>query len=102
VATLAETATLPVRSLPCPTGAARAAETAAYLLIAEGLDDAVHRDASHVTVGIVQHGEWLMITIEDDGSNRTSEYVEVADRIGALGGRLSVEPTGLRAELPCG
>jgi signal transduction histidine kinase len=103
VATLAETAALPVEIPTMAEGRyAPAVETAAYLLVTEGLDDAGHRDASHVTVDIVQDGEWLMITVEDDGSNRTSKFVDVADRIVALNGRLSVEPTRLKAELPCG
>ena len=103
VATLAETAALPVEIIAVPEGRyARVVETAAYLLIAEGLDDAAHRDASHANVDIVQDGEWLMVTVEDDGGNRTSEFVEVADRVGALDGRLRVEPTRLWAELPCG
>jgi signal transduction histidine kinase len=103
VATLAETASLPVEIIAVPQRRyVPAVETAAYLFVAEGLDDAAHRNASHVTVDIVQDGEWLMITAEDDGSNRTSEFVEAADRVGALNGRLYVEPTRLRAELPCG
>jgi signal transduction histidine kinase len=103
VATLAETAALPVEIIAVPAGRyARVVETAAYLLIAEVLDDAAHRDASHANVDIVQDGEWLMVTVEDDGGNRTSEFVEVADRVGALDGRLRVEPTRLWAELPCG
>jgi signal transduction histidine kinase len=103
VATLAETAALPVEILDLVEGRfGPAVETAAYLLVAEGVDDAAHRDASHVTVDIVQNGEWLMVTVEDDGTNRTSELVQLADRVGALDGRLVVEPTGLRAELPCG
>jgi signal transduction histidine kinase len=103
VVTLAETAALPVEIRAMAEGRyAPAVETAAYLLVAEGLDDAEHRDASHVTVDIVQDGEWLMITVEDDGSNRTSKFVEGADRVGAVDGRLSVEPTRLKAELPCG
>jgi signal transduction histidine kinase len=102
VATLAETATLPVEILDLVEGGfAPAVETAAYLLVAEGVDDAAHRDASHVTVDIVQSGEWLMVTVEDDGINRTSELVQLADRVGALDGRLMVEATRLRAELPC-
>jgi signal transduction histidine kinase len=103
VATLAETAALPVEILDLVEGRfAPAVETVAYLLVAEGIDDAAHRDAGHVTVDIVQNGEWLMVTVEDDGINRTSELVQLADRVGALDGRLMVEPTRLRAELPCG
>jgi len=103
VATLAETAALPVEIIDLVEDRyAPAVETAAYLLVAEGVDDAVHRDASHVSVGIVRNGEKLMVTVEDDGINRTSELVHLADRVGALDGRLMVEPTRLRAELPCG
>ena len=103
VATLAETAALPVEVLDLVEGRyAPAIETAAYLLVADGVDDAAHRDASHVTVDIVQNGEKLMVAVEDDGINRTSELVQLADRVGALDGRLVVEPTRLRAELPCG
>jgi signal transduction histidine kinase len=103
VATLAETAALPVEILNLVEERyAPAVETAAYLLMAEGIDDAAHRDASHVTVDIVQNGERLMVTVEDDGINRTSQLVQLADRVGALDGRLMVEPTRLRAELPCG
>jgi signal transduction histidine kinase len=101
--TLAETAALPVEIRAMAEGRyAPAVETAAYLLVAEGLDDAEHRDASHVIVDIVQDGEWLVITVEDDGCNRTSRFVDVADRVGALSGRLTVERTRLKAELPCG
>jgi signal transduction histidine kinase len=103
VATLAETAALPVEILDIAEGRfAPAIETAAYLLVAEGVDDAAQRGASHLTVDIVQNGEWLMVTIEDDGINRSSELVQLADRVGALDGRLMVEQTRLRAELPCG
>jgi signal transduction histidine kinase len=103
VATLADTAALPVELLDLVEDRyAPAVETVAYLLVAEGIDDAAHRDATHVTVDIVQNGEKLMVTVEDDGSNRTSELVQLADRVGALDGRLVVEPTRLRAELPCG
>ena len=43
-----------------------------------------------------------MVTVHDDGTDRTSAMVQLADRVGALDGRLAVEPTRLRAELPCG
>jgi hypothetical protein len=39
--------------------------------------------------------------VDDDGSHRTSAMVGLADRVGALDGQLMVEPTRLRAELPC-
>ena len=45
-----------------------AVETAAYLLVAEALDDAAGRGASHATVSVVQDGGRLVVTVEDDGT----------------------------------
>jgi hypothetical protein len=77
-------------------------ETAAYLLVTEALDDAAGRDASHATVSVARDGGRLVVTVEDDGTDRTSAMVELADRVGALDGQLTVEPRRLRAELSCG
>jgi signal transduction histidine kinase len=77
-------------------------ETAAYLLVAEALQDAAGRGASHATVSVHQDGGRLVVTVEDDGIDRTAAMVQLTDRVGALDGRLAVEPTRLRAELPCG
>jgi signal transduction histidine kinase len=103
LATLAEEAPLPVEIPDADQGRYPAAvETAAYLLVAEALDDAAGRTASHVTVSVVQDGGRLVVTVTDDGTGRSSAMVELADRVGALDGRLAVEPARLRAELPCG
>jgi signal transduction histidine kinase len=102
LATLADAAPLPVEILATAEGRYPAAvETAAYLLVAEALDDAAGRDASHTTVNTVRTGGRLVVTVDDDGTDRTAAMVQLADRIGALDGRLAVEPTRLRAELPC-
>jgi signal transduction histidine kinase len=99
---LAETAAIPVEISNMPNGRyPTAVESAAYILVAEGLDDAALRNASQVIVNIVQDGGMLIVTVEDDGSERTSELVQLADRVGATDGRLNVEPTRLWAELPC-
>jgi signal transduction histidine kinase len=103
MATLADAASLPVEILAATEGRYPAGvETAAYLLVAEALQDAARRGASHAAVSIVQDAGWLVVTVDDDGSYRTSAMVGLADRVGALDGRLMVEPTRLRAELPCG
>jgi signal transduction histidine kinase len=65
------------------------------------LDDAAGRDASHASVSAMQDGGRLVVTVQDDGTNRTSSMVQLADRVGALDGSLDVEPTRLQAELPC-
>jgi signal transduction histidine kinase len=103
LATLADAAPLPVEILAEAEGRYPAGvETAAYLLIAEALDDAAGRDASHATVSVVRTGERLVVTVQDDGTDRTAAMVQLADRVGALDGQLAVEPTRLQAELPCG
>jgi signal transduction histidine kinase len=102
LASLADTAPLPVEIRDVPQRRYPAAvETCAYLLVTEALDDAAGRDASHGTVSVVQDGGRLMVSVEDDGTDRTSSMVQLADRVGALDGQLTVEPRRLRAELPC-
>jgi signal transduction histidine kinase len=103
LATLADAAPLPVEIRDAAQGRYPAGvETAAYLLVAEALDDAAGRDASHATVSAVRDGGRLMVMVEDDGTGRATGMVQLADRVGALDGRLTVEPTRLGAEFPCG
>jgi signal transduction histidine kinase len=102
LATFADAAPLPVEIRDPIEGRYPAAvETAAYLLVEEAVDDAAGRGASHAVVSVVREGGWLVVTVEDDGTRRTSAMVQLADRVGALDGRLAVEPTRLRSELPC-
>ena len=103
LATLADAAPLPVEIRDADQGRYPAGvETAAYLLVVEALDDATGRGASHAAISAVRDSGRLVVTVEDDGSDRTAAMVQLADRVGALEGRLTVEPTRLRAELPCG
>jgi signal transduction histidine kinase len=103
LATLADAAPLPVQIRDAAQGRYPAAvETAAYLLVAEAVQDAAARGASHTTVSLAQDGGRLVVTVEDDGADRTSSMVQLADRVGALDGSLAVESTRLQAELPCG
>jgi signal transduction histidine kinase len=103
LATLADAAPLPVEIRDAAEGRYPAVvETCAYLLVAEALEDAAGRDASHATVSVARDGGRLVITVQDDGTDRTAAMVQLADRIGALDGQLAVEPMRLQAELPCG
>jgi len=79
-----------------------AVETAAYITVIEGLDDAAARGATYVTGCVVREGDRLVIELRDDGSPRSSAPPHPADRIGALGGSLEARPASLRAEIPCG
>jgi signal transduction histidine kinase len=78
-----------------------AVETAAYLVVAEAIDDAARRGASYAAVRAPRQDERLVVDVDDDGSERTSTMIHLSDRVGAVGGRLEVEPTALRAEIPC-
>jgi len=103
LASLADAAPLPVQIHDTVEGRHPAVvETCAYLLVAEALDDAAGRDASHATVSVMKDSGRLVVTVKDDGTNRTATMIQLADRVGALDGQLAVEPTRLRAELPCG
>ena len=103
LATLTDAAPLPVEIRDTAQDRYPAAvETAAYLVVAKALDDAAGRGASYAAVSATRDGGRLVVTVQDDGTDRSSAMVQLADRVGALDGRLAVEPTRLRAELPCG
>jgi signal transduction histidine kinase len=76
-------------------------ETAAYVVVVEALDDATARGATYAAVTAVRDNDELVVTVEDDGSERTSTIVQLDDRVGALGGRLEVGSMTLRAAIPC-
>jgi signal transduction histidine kinase len=102
LATLAEAAPLAVET--GETGGERypaPVETAAYVVVAEAIDDAARRGANYAVVSALREDERLAVEVQDDGSERTSRMIHLADRVGAIGGRLEVEPTTLRAEIPC-
>ena len=102
LATLADEAPLPVelRGMIADRFSAPV-ETAAYLTAAEAIDEAGRRRATHVSVDLSRRDERLVIATRDDGGDRTSSLVHLADRIGALGGSLEVGATTLHAEIPC-
>jgi signal transduction histidine kinase len=102
LATLADTAPLPVQILraddrryPAPV------EAAAYYAVAEAIGDAARRGADRAAVTVAHEGRRLVVTVEDDGTDRDSPMVTLADRVGALGGSLFIRETVCRAEIPC-
>jgi signal transduction histidine kinase len=102
LATLADTAPLPVQILQadarrCPAPA----EAAAYFAVTTAVEDAARRGADHATVTVVHESGLLIVTVEDNGSGDVSPMVTVADRVGALGGSLSTGLAVCRAEIPC-
>jgi signal transduction histidine kinase len=103
LATLADSASIPVelddadqRRYP------EVIETAAYLMVAEAIEDAAGRGAGYAAVTVAHRDGRLTVTVEDDGQCRSASMTEIADRVGALGGILTVEPTWMGVEIPCG
>src|SRR3984957_6222201 len=103
LATLADSASVPVELDDAVQGRyPEMAETAAYLMVAEAIEDASGRGAGYAAVTAAHRDGRLTVTVEDDGQARTSPMAEIADRVGALGGILTVEPTWMGAQIPCG
>jgi signal transduction histidine kinase len=89
-----------------------AVETAAYFVVSEALTNvAKHAHASAAAVSIARENGRLTIAITDDGRGGANPETGsglrgLADRVGALGGRLDVQSstetgTTIRAEIPC-
>lgn len=99
---LADTAPLAVELVATPSGRYPAAtETAAYVTVAEAIDDAAGRDATFVRVAVREEGDRLVIDADDDGEPRSSLPIHMCDRVGALAGVVDASRTTLRAEIPC-
>jgi signal transduction histidine kinase len=102
LATLADEAPLPVELGEMPTERYTApVETAAYLTVSEASSDAAERKATFVSVDVARQDQQLVVQVSHDGAARTSGLLPIADRVGALGGSLEVEPQSLRAKIPC-
>jgi signal transduction histidine kinase len=101
--TLADQSAVPVDIEHAPEGRyPSTAETAAYLVVREAVEDGARRSASHVTVRLSQDRDHLVVEVRDDGNaRRTGGPVHLGDRVGAVGGRLDVRGAQLRAEIPC-
>src|SRR5215471_2003374 len=114
VEALAETISIPITIADMPQGRLPAPmEAAGYFLVAEasGLIAALP-GVEGATVEAEHAGDRLVIQITSDaaaqpGQDLETALIDVADRVGALGGRLRVgqAPGGtitIRAEIPCG
>ena len=88
-------------------------EMALYFVAAEAITNAVkHSEGQRICVDVRRGSGWATVDISDDGIGgadltRGTGLVGLADRIAAVGGRLSVlsnhpHGTTLHAEVPCG
>ena len=62
-------------------------------MVAGAVEDAAGRGEGYATVTAAHRDGRLTVTVEDDGQGRSASMTEIADRVGALGGILTVEPT---------
>ena len=74
---------------------------AAYVVVVDAIEDAVSRDASRAVVSVHAGEQQLVVTVDDDGDPRQAPLTGIADRVGALAGRLQLETTSVHAEIPC-
>jgi signal transduction histidine kinase len=75
-----------------------AVERAAYLVVAATIDAAAREGADHLAMSMRREGGELLVSV---GPVASEPPVHLADRVGALGGRIRVEDGTLRAEIPC-
>lgn len=110
--TLASRAPIPVTVSSTEKRFPPAIETAAYFVIAEALTNiAKYADASKVSITIGQDNGYARIDVHDDGIGgadpaKGSGLAGLADRIGALDGRLTISSdaragTCITAQIPC-
>jgi signal transduction histidine kinase len=78
-----------------------AVETAAYMTIAEAVQDAARRGASHAAVRVARIDGRLAVTVRDDAAAAPAPPQSLADRVGALGGHLQAQRSLVQAEIPC-
>ncbi len=93
--TLADDAAIPVELGGWPDERfPEAVERAAYIIVSDRIDGL----ADYAEVTVMRDGDTLAVEIGPDASPPS---VYLADRVGALGGRIGVEGDRLRAEIPC-
>ena len=95
LATMARDAPLPVE-LSGEAGGRCAAtvETAAYHLVSEAIGLARRADATFAQVDVGRVGERLTVETRDDAATDFGPLTRIADRIGAVGGRLEASAPG--------
>ena len=112
IKSIAERYTIPIDVRLPPDRFGEAAELTAYYLIAESITNAVkHARARRITIRGEKSGDWLQITISDDGQGGArvsagSGIRGAIDRVRGIGGDLHLDsPAGhgtqIRAQIPC-
>jgi signal transduction histidine kinase len=96
---LAESAPLPVVVRGTPDERfPEPVERAVYLVAAGSIDAGLDAGTGKISIRVGRAGAHLVV--EADGAG-TGPFTDLADRVGAIGGRLAADRVGLRAEIPC-
>ena len=104
LATLADDAPAARRARRRADGAAtpRGGRAAAYVAVAEAVDDAAGAAARLARVDAARDDGRLVVDGRGRRRGRATPLVHLADRVGALGGTLEARrATDVRAEIPC-
>jgi signal transduction histidine kinase len=95
--TLAEQADVPIRLEALAEGRfPTAVEHAAYFTVVEAI-----RDAAGAQVWVKQEASRLIIRVRSSTNGEEPDRTELADRVGALDGRVTVDHGEVRVEIPC-
>ena len=102
--TLAEVAPIAVRLQTTTTSVALPAPVASagYFATLLALDDAAGRGATKARVATELRDTRLVLSIADDGSSRSTGLMALTDRVGALGGTVSIGAHSCEVVIPCG
>jgi signal transduction histidine kinase len=76
-------------------------ETAGYVVVAGGIDAAIRCGARRAAVLVGRRDAGLTVEVTHDGGDVFPAMIDVADRVGAAGGRFVVEGRRVSAEIPC-
>ena len=71
------------------------------MTVLEAVHDAARRGASHAAVLLARADGRLIVEVRDDAAPAPAPSLPVADRVGALGGRLDAQPSLVQAQIPC-
>jgi signal transduction histidine kinase len=81
-------------------------EATAYLVVVEALSDAVTAGSTELSVSVVRDGSSVTLDIDFDGRHTEAWPIRIADRVGAVGGELTLDHrsgdrTRIHAVMPC-
>ena len=104
LATFADTAPLRVELIDPPDERLPAhAETAAYLAVTATVEHASRRSASRIVATFRPIDTELEVELIDNGTGDSPDnLLRIRDRVGALGGRLTIDGFRVQVVIPCG